>query len=114
MGLLTIEGENTGAYIAILDPDGSLSVALDDVNVMRHITPEYLLDHETLFAQASMVVMDGSLVPETMATVVRLALQYSLPLCADPSSARLAYQLRPYLSHLHLIVPNEVEASRTM
>ncbi|MCB8942586.1 MAG: carbohydrate kinase family protein [Ardenticatenaceae bacterium] len=109
--VLTIEGENTGAYIAILDPDGSLSVALDDVDVMRHITPEYLYEHEDLFAAAGMIVMDGSLSEETMETVVALALQYQKQLCADPSSARLAYKLRPYFPHLHLIVPNEVEAA---
>lgn len=108
---LIIEGENTGAYIAILDPDGSLSVALDDVDVMRHITPEYLYQQERLFAQASMVVMDGSLTQEAMEMVVKLALQYEVPLCADPSSTRLAYKLRPYFPHLHLVVPNEVEAA---
>ena len=109
--VLMIEGENTGAYIAILDPDGSLSVALDDVDVMHHITPGYLLDNSALFAQASMVVMDGSLIPQAMETVMRLAQEHNLPICADPSSARLAYKLRPYLSCLHLIVPNEVEAA---
>ena len=77
---LIIEGENTGAYIAILDPDGSLSVALDDVDVMRHITPEYLYEQESLFAQAGMVVMDGSLTQEAMETVIQLALQYERPL----------------------------------
>jgi pseudouridine kinase len=107
----TIRGENTGAYIAILDPDGSLAVALDDVEVMRHITPEYLYEHEALFAQAGMVMMDGSLVPEAMETVIQLAQQYGIPLCADPSSARLAYKLRPFFPYIYLVAPNEVEAA---
>ena len=107
----TIQGENTGAYIAILDPDGSLAVALDDVNVMRHITPEYLYEHEDLFGQVNMVMMDGSLVPEAMETVIQLAQQYHIPLCADPSSARLAYKLRPFFPYIHFVAPNEVEAA---
>ena len=107
----TISGENTGAYIAILDLDGSLAVALDDVDVMQHITPEYLYEHEALFAQADMVMMDGSLVPEAMETVIQLTQQYHIPLCADPSSARLAYKLRPYFTYLRLVAPNEVEAA---
>lgn len=106
-----IEGENTGAYLAVLDEDGSLSVALDDVQVMRHITTKYLKKHSQLFEDASIVMMDGSLSEAALAKVVELCQQFKVPLCADPSSARLAYKLRPYLSQLHLVVPNEVEAA---
>ncbi len=106
-----IEGENTGAYIAVLEENGALSVALDDVRVLRHITSGYLDRNRSLFKEADMVMMDGSLTPDTMATVVRLSAKYGKPLCADPSSARLAFKLRPYLNNLHLVVPNEVEAA---
>ena len=109
--VLIIDDENTGAYIAILDTDGSLSVALDDVEVMRHLTPQFLRQHEALFAEAEMVMVDGSLTEEALATAVQLTLQHNIPLCADPSSARLAYKLRPHLAHLRLVVPNEVEAA---
>lgn len=106
-----IEGENTGAYIAVLEENGSLAVALDDVRVLRHITPGYVDRHRSLFKEADMVMMDGSLTPDTMATVVRLCEKYNKPLCADPSSSRLAYKLRPFLNNLHLVVPNEGEAA---
>lgn len=105
-----IPEENTGAYIALLEQDGTLSVALDDVRVMAYITPDYLNRMHTLFARADMVMVDGSLTPAALKTAVRLAEQYQVPLCADPSSARLVYKLRPYLPHLHLVVPNEAEA----
>lgn len=99
----------TGAYIALLDPDGTLSVAVDDVRVMAAITPDYLLTRRALFEAADMIMMDGSLGEDTMATVVELAREYRVPLCADPSSARLAHKLRPFLPYLHLVVPNQVE-----
>ena len=44
-------------------------------------------------------------------TAVGLADKYGVPLCADPSSTRLAHKLVPYLDHLQLVVPNELEAS---
>lgn len=109
--VLKIAGENTGVYMALLEDDGSLSVALDDVRVMEHITPDYLRQHEDLFREAAMIMMDGSLTPDSMQTVVKLADKYDVPLCADPSSGRLAYKLRPFLPQLHLVVPNEVEAA---
>ncbi|MFO7681682.1 MAG: carbohydrate kinase family protein [Chloroflexota bacterium] len=108
---LQAEDARTGGYMALLEPDGSLSVALDDVSVMENITPGYLNQHRSLFRDAAMIMMDGSLTTEAMTTAARLAAQYQVPLCADPSSARVAYKLRPFLSQLHLIVPNELEAA---
>lgn len=107
--ILTVDDANTGAYMALLNEDGSLAVALDDVNVMQAVTPAYLNRLRRLFRDADMVMFDGSLSNATMKTAVRLATQYNIPLCADPSSARLAHRLQPYLAEMHLIVPNEVE-----
>ncbi|MEZ4511248.1 MAG: carbohydrate kinase family protein [Chloroflexota bacterium] len=107
----TIAGENSGAYIALLDPDGDLSIALDDVRVMRHITPEYIYRNRRLFRDAQMVLVDGSLTKDALATAVRLCQKYNTPLCADPSSTRLAHRLCPYIPDLSLVVPNEAEAA---
>ena len=57
--VLTIDGENTGVYMALLEEDGSLSVALDDVQVMMNITPAYLREKEALFREAAMIMMDA-------------------------------------------------------
>jgi pseudouridine kinase len=109
--VLTIQGQRSGAYIALLEADGSLSVALDDVSVMEHLTGAYLYQNRRLLRDASMIMVDGSLTPGAMQTAVRLANQYRVPLCADPSSTRLTHRLKPHLSRLHLVVPNEVEAA---
>ena len=109
--VLVVEGSNSGSYIALLEDDGSLAVALDDVSVMEEITAAYLYRNRVLFRDAKMIMIDGSLTPSAMETAVRLATQHNKPLVADPSSTRLANKLSPYLPHLHLIVPNEVEAA---
>jgi len=109
--VITVEGSNTGSYIVLLDSAGSLSVALDDVRVVENVTAGYLYKNRRLFRDACMVMVDGSLSPVALQTVIRLSRQYELPLCADPSSTRLAGKLRPHLADLHLVVPNEVEAA---
>lgn len=111
---LIVPDGNTGAYMAVLNEDGSLAVALDDVAIMEHITPRYLNERRSLFRTAQMVMIDGSLSEASIKTAVRLARQYNVPLCADPSSARLAYKLRPYLSSFYLLVPNEVEEAELL
>lgn len=105
------QGQRTGTYMAILDGDGTMSVAIDDTHVMQGITPQYLEQQRSLFAGAQMVMFDGSLSSDTIETAVRLAREYKAPIAADPSSARLAFKLCPYLKGLHLVVPNEVEAA---
>lgn len=109
--VLVADEYSTGSYIAILDEDGSLSVALDDVSVMENVSGSYLYQNRRLFRDAQMVVIDGSLEAGTMETAIRLARKYNVPLCADPSSTRLAHKLRAHLPQLTLVVPNEVEAA---
>ena len=104
-------GQRSGSYMAILDLDGTLSVAIDDTHVMGNITGQYLYHRRRLFSEAQIVMFDGSLSPGAMETTLRLAKQYGVPVAADPSSARLAYKLCPHLDELHLVVPNEVEAA---
>lgn len=109
--VITVEGSNTGSYIAILDADGSLSVALDDVRVVQNVSAGYLYKNRRLFRDACMVMADGSLSSAALETLTRLTRQYELPFVADPSSVRLAPKLKQHLSDLALVVPNEIEAA---
>ena len=111
---LIVTGAETGAYMALLDNEGTLSVALDDARVMEEISPAYLNNRRRLFRDADMVMMDGSLSEEAIATIARLTKKHDVPLCADPTSARLAHKIRPYLQQLHLLVPNEVEEAELL
>jgi len=109
--VITVQGSHTGSYIALLDADGSMSVAMDDVRVVENISAGYLYKNRRLFRDACMVMADGSLPSDTLETLTRLTRQYDLPLVADPSSVRLAHKLRPHLTDLSLVVPNEREAA---
>jgi pseudouridine kinase len=109
--VMTVQGSDTGSYIALLDEGGALSLALDDVRVMENVNAGYLYKHRRLFRDACMVMADGSLSPATIQTLTRLSRQYELPFVADPSSVRLVHKFRPHLSDLNLVVPNEIEAA---
>ncbi|MBK8431699.1 MAG: carbohydrate kinase family protein [Chloroflexi bacterium] len=106
-----IAGARTGGYIVLLDEQGKLMVALDDTAVMSHVSADYLRQHENLFAAADMLMLDGGVTAEAFAVAIELARKHKVPICADPSSARLAGKLIPYLPYLDLVVPNEVEAA---
>lgn len=101
---------HTAAYSAIFDQDNSLFVAIDDTTVMAEITPTIIYGHRGLIKKASIMVMDASLSPESIKTLLRLAKKYDIPVCVDPTSTTLAHKFKPFLSDLYLITPNISEA----
>jgi pseudouridine kinase len=102
---------NTGVYLAVLDPAGSLQFALDDMRIIAGLTPQYVRQHAGLFEDASLLFIDANLPKETLRTVMSLARQAHLPVCADPTSVLLAHRLRPYVSRFFMVTPNINEAA---
>lgn len=100
----------TGAYLAVLDEQGTLHFALDDMSVIEAVTPQFLRDHQSLFKDATALVVDANLPPKTLATAISLASRADIPICANPTSLSLAKRLEPHLADLWLITPNEAEA----
>jgi len=101
----------TGIYMALLEPDGELQVAISDFEIVRHVDSDYLLEHESLFATASMIAIDATLTEHTLDTLFELAARHQTPVCADPTTPALASRLCPYISQLHLVVPNAGETT---
>lgn len=101
----------TGSYLAVINADGELQFALDDMRATSVLTPSYLRKQGNLFREASLLFLDANLRPNTMRTAISMATKANIPICADPTSTSLAERLVPYLDQLYLITPNNVEAS---
>lgn len=104
------KGFPTGAYIGVLNPQGGLEFAADDMRVISQITPAHLQSHARLLDQAGVIVLDANLSEETLDYIVEAAGRRRIPLCADPTSSTLALRLLPHLPRLHLLIPNAGEA----
>ncbi len=101
----------TGAYLAVVNSQGELQLALDDMRAVAAITPEYLDEHAALFKEASLLFVDANLSRETLSRAILLARRAGIPVCADPTSVALAPKLRAHLRKLTMITPNSAEAS---
>ncbi len=108
---LRVGGASTGAYLAVVDTQGRLQVALDDMEVIQAITPAFLEQQEAYFKQASVVFLDANLSRQALSKAITLARRAGAPICADPTSSSLAPRLKPHLRKLSLITPNHLEAS---
>lgn len=108
---LKVSGGRTSTYIALIDDDGGLHFAADDMRVLKELTPQVIKDRADLFKSASMVCVDANLTTETLETVFTQAHRAGVPVCADPATTSLAHRILPFLDRIHLITPNTSEAA---
>jgi pseudouridine kinase len=101
----------SGAYVAVINPQGELQYALDDMAVLSSLTPEYIRDRAELFKDASLLFVDANLPKDTLRTVMALARRSHLPVCGDPTTVTLASRFRSYLTQFYLMTPNLAEAA---
>jgi pseudouridine kinase len=100
----------SATFLAVNDEDGVPVFSIDDMAIMSLVTPKYIYAHRRWIKQAKMVVLDANLSPPAIKSAVALAAKWDIPVCVDPVSVALAPRVRPYLSQLQMVVPNEDEA----
>ncbi len=108
---LILNGANSSSYVAVLDEQGDLSVAVSDYHLAAQITPEFLHEKDELFADAAMVAIDCNLSEAAIDTIFEMAEIHELRVCADPTSVPLASRLCNHLDKLFMIAPNADETT---
>ena len=101
------ENDSTSVYLFVSDENGEMRAAINDMEVLQRLTPEYLASQLDLLNRAAAIVLDANLPQET---ILWLAQHCSPPLFADPVSTAKAERLRPALPYLHTLKPNAMEA----
>ena len=102
-----IPGANSPTYLFVSREDGNMEIAVSDMAVCDYITPEYIAQYMDVINQAGALVMDTNIPAETIGY---LAEHCTVPIFADPVSVTKAEKLRPYLSRIHTLKPNKLEA----
>jgi pseudouridine kinase len=109
--VLQVSGGRSGSYVAVLDDDGDLSVAVSDYEIMQHLDGEFFEEHRQLFEAARLIVVDLNLCTEAIAKIIDLADHFQVPICVDPTSPTHAAKICDILDRFYLMMPN---ASETM
>lgn len=108
---LILPGERSSSYLAVLDDQGDLSVAVSDYYLAGHIDRAFLLEKERLFEEASMIALDCNLSEDALAVIFDMAEAHQVRVCADPTSVPQAGKLCAYLDRLFMIAPNAAETT---
>lgn len=106
---LRVPGAATSTYLFIANERGEMALAVSDMDIYRHLTPDFLARQASLLNGACAVVVDANIPEES---IVWLAENCQAPLFADPVSTAKAEKLRPVLGRLHTLKPNRLEAER--
>ena len=102
---LYVEGASSGIFLQVQDENNDMYLALCDMSVLEHLTPEYILRLEKTIRNARTVIIDPSLRNDTIEEILRLC-KDRVPVCLDPISANYALKMRPYAGSFSLIKPN--------
>ena len=102
-----IPGGRTSTYLFINDQRGDMALAVSDMEIYQHLTPQALAQRRKLLDASQVVVVDTNIPEESIAW---LAENCAAPLFADPVSTAKAVKLKPVLGKLHTLKPNRLEA----
>ena len=94
-------------YLFIDDAKGDMNCAVNDMQIQRLLTPEWIEPRLGLLNSMDAVCIDANLPEETIAY---LASELRAPLFADAVSAAMVQRLRPALPKMHSFKPNRLEA----
>ena len=98
----------TSTYLSLHGPDGDMAIAINDMNILKRLTPERLASHRELIRHAGLLMLDTNLEEDTLAWL--FAQSEGIPVFADTVSAFKAERIRPWLGSIHTLKPNRIEA----
>ena len=105
--VLRVEGSSSGIFMQVMDDNNDMFLALCDMSVIKKVDIEYLKSHDAVIRQAKVIVFDPSLEPEVIEYLIDAYKE--IPLFLDPVSDDYALKIKPYVSRLFCVKPNQRE-----
>ncbi len=101
---------NTSSYIAILNNDGNMNIALSDMRLSDTLlTPDFLSQLTCLFEAADIIITDAGLRRDVLLYI--LSTYSHKPIFHDPASIKKAAHIKGLTSKVHSLKMNVNEAS---
>ncbi|MFD2707156.1 carbohydrate kinase [Salibacterium lacus] len=106
--------KSTGSYTAVLDWQGSMTMAFADMEIYESITPEYIESRDHVFQQAGGIAADLNCPAETLERIRQKAVKYQIPLMITAVSAPKMQRLPEKLGGVTWLVTNKDESEAAL
>ncbi|NQX70207.1 winged helix-turn-helix transcriptional regulator [Paenibacillus alba] len=107
---VTLQGESTGTYTALLDASGEMFLAFANMDIYDKCTPNLLIDKWSHIASSALVIADTNLPADTLRELIVRCQEENIVLFIDPVSSEKAKKLPQQLHGVSAIFPNLEEA----
>lgn len=104
---LTAAGSATSCYVFITDEKGDMRLAVNDMGIYEHLTPDFLATKIEVINSAQVCIADTN-IPKS--SLEYLAENCTVPIVCDPVSVAKSYKLESIIGRLHTLKPNIIEA----
>ncbi|QTU83523.1 winged helix-turn-helix transcriptional regulator [Carnobacteriaceae bacterium zg-C25] len=104
--VVTIEGQSTGTYTALLDNDGEMYLGLADMSVYDALTPDVLSKQSQYLQQAKCIVMDLNCPKESIEYICSFAKKHEIPLILITVSEPKMERMPDDLSAVKCLITN--------
>ncbi|SCZ80814.1 PfkB family carbohydrate kinase [Acidaminobacter hydrogenoformans] len=104
---LRIPGVSTSLYLAMIEPDGEMKLALSSMSVMEQLDVEALRREDALLSGAAAIVVDTNLPEKTLAYLI--SQYHHIPIFVDPVSVAKSERLKNALNGIDTLKPNRRE-----
>ena len=102
----TLDGYSTGSYLAVLSPNGEMSLGLADMNIIEKMDPEWMISNQSVIAGAHFIVVDNNLRKDTMENLFNQCLLLNKKLILIGVSAPKTKRLPERLDGAYLTIFN--------
>lgn len=101
-------GETPSMYLSILDDQGDMEIALNDMDIIKTITSEYIDSIKSYLEKAQVVALDGNLTEELLDHATNVL--RGTKLFYDPVSASKGVRVKDFVGRFFAVKPNRIEA----
>ncbi|XP_075158010.1 uncharacterized protein LOC142231280 [Haematobia irritans] len=104
----------TSSCTVIIDKNGDCKLILGDMEIHEHFHYRYVMKRKELLHKAPLVVIDGNLPMDTIASILKEAQQYKIPVFFEPTDLRISGKpfrnlSRTLTQQIRIVTPNYAE-----
>ncbi len=106
--ILRVPDELISMYLSILDENGEMVAAISDMDIMRHLTPEFLKSKIDIINSAEIIVIDANLPQDSIEYLASLKKE-NQKLIVDTVSVKKADRIKNILDKIDVLKTNKLE-----